>query len=183
MLKKQHVVVVAFYLIMLFNCTTIFSQEYKGAVGVRFGYGIGVTGVYQLQNEQCLEFLLRYGYHGLILNKPGGNFQVVYEKHWVLRNSNFTAYVGGGPAIGFGKKTWESKQVYAAIGLSPIVGFDYTAQRLKIPLIIALDYKPTLNIDLPIKTKSKVLTDFSYYELGISVRFGIGRYNSYRRRR
>jgi hypothetical protein len=75
-----------------------------------------------------------------------------------------------------GKKNSISKQLYFALGISPIIGFDYTSQRLKIPLILALDYKPTFHADFPVGNKSeKVGTDFSYYEIAFSVRIGIGR--------
>ena len=61
------------------------------------------------------------------------------------------------------------------MGISPIVGFDYTSQRLRIPFILSLDYKPTLNGDIPIKSNLKPAADFSYYEVAFSVRIGIGR--------
>lgn len=115
-----------------------------------------------------------YGYHGLILNRPGIHIQALYEKHWGLGRSNFTAYIGAGPALGFGKKSQASKQLYFALGLSPIVGFDYTTQRLRVPLILALDYKPTFHADFPVANKSqKVGVNFSYYEVAFSVRIGI----------
>lgn len=176
MSKKQHIVVIVFLLTMAIKPYTLFSQQnFKGSVGARFGYGIGITGTYSLQNDQNLEFLLRYGYHGLILNKPGGNFQVLYEKHWQLKQSNFTAYVGGGPAIGVGKRNYNSKIVYFVLGASPILGFDYTTQRTKVPFIFAFDYKPTLNVDIPTKKNIKPAVDFSYYEIALSIKVGIGR--------
>ena len=175
MLIRQHLVVIVLFCAILLKPLISFSQEYKGAVGGRFGYGIGITGQYYVQESHGLEFLLRYGYHGLILNKPGLNVQVLYEKHWGLGRSNFTAYVGGGPSVGYGKKTSSSKQTYFAMGISPIVGFDYTSQRLRIPFILSLDYKPTLNGDIPIKSNLKPAADFSYYEVAFSVRIGIGR--------
>lgn len=175
MLRKQFIVVIVFLCTIYINPTSAYSQDYKGAVGGRFGFGIGLTGVYQIQNGHCLEFLLRYGYHGLILNKPGVNFQLLYEKHWGLGRSNFTAYIGGGPAFGFGKKRSQDKIIYFATGISPIVGFDYTTQRLRLPIILSLDYKPTFNADVALNSKNKVGTDFSYYEVAFSVRIGIGR--------
>jgi hypothetical protein len=178
MLKKQHLVVIVFLIAMIFTSYSAKAQEYTGAVGGRFGYGIGITGVYffDSQNGHAIEFLLRYGYHGLILNRPGIHIQGLYEKHWMLGRSNFSAYVGAGPGIGFGKKNSISKQLYFALGISPIIGFDYTSQRLRIPLILALDYKPTFHADFPVSNKrEKVGTDFSYYEIAFSVRIGIGR--------
>lgn len=183
MQDKKPILIYLILLGIVFYAKPVLSQQdYKGSVGVRFGYGVGITGTYNLQNNQNLEFLLRYGYHGLVLNRPGANFQVLYEKHWPIRSSNFTAYVGAGPAIGVGKKFQESLYTYFALGVSPIVGFDYTIQNLKVPIILALDYKPTLNIDFPLNRRyEKVGVDFSYYELSFSVRVGIGR--MYRRHR
>jgi len=151
------------------------AQNYKGAVGARFGYGTGLSGIYMVENGHGVEVLIRYGYHGLVLNKPGINFQALYQKHWEFRKNNaWTVYVGAGPSLGFGKKSPQGKQQYVALGVSPQVGIDYTTQNLRIPFVVALDYKPTINADFPIKNKSiKVKSDFSYYEFAISVRFGI----------
>ena len=173
---KTRFIFICFFLSGILFISKSFSQDYKGAVGARFGYGIGVSGVYMFNQSagHGLEFLLRYGYHGLILNKPGANIQVLYEKHWELgRRGGWTAYVGAGPAIGFGKKTQGAKETYFALGLAPIVGFDFTSQRLRIPLVLALDYKPTFYADFPFKKTTKVGIDFSYYEVAFSVRIGI----------
>jgi hypothetical protein len=178
MFKKQHLVVIVLFIALNLRSFTVYTQDYAGSVGGRFGYGIGLTGVYVLdsRNGHVLEFLLRYGYHGLILNRPGIHIQGMYEKHWQLGRSNFSAYLGGGPAIGFGKKNNIAKQLYFVLGISPIVGFDYTSKNLRIPLILALDYKPTFHTDFPVNNKSeKVGLDFSYYEIAFSVRIGIGR--------
>lgn len=174
MLRKQPYFIVVVLLFVSVYTKSSFAQDYKGSVGGRFGFGIGLSGTYYLYNGHALEFMLRYGYHGLILNKPGAHIQALYQKHWELGRSNFTAYLGAGPGIGFGKRTSLSPTVYFAMGLSPQVGFDYTAQRIKLPLIVSLDYKPAFHVDFPINKKStKILTDFSYYEIALSVKFGL----------
>ncbi len=166
----------------IFICNTSYAQQCKGAIGARFGYGIGLTGQYYFdqRNGHALEFLLRYGYHGILLNRPGINIQALYEKHWEFRrNRNWTGYVGAGPAIGIGRKSVGSKQNYFAFGASPILGIDYTTQRLAIPFILSLDYKPTFYANAPLgKGKQKVEFEraeeyFTYFEIAFSVRFGI----------
>jgi hypothetical protein len=162
-------------LFLLFR--TASAQEYRGAVGARFGYGIGLTGVYMFNQDagHAFEFLLRYGYHGLILNNPGANIQALYEKHWFFgRSENWSGYVGAGPALGFGKKSTAGTDKYFALGVSPILGIDFATQNLRIPLILALDYKPTLYGDFPLKKNIKKEVSFSYYEVAFSVRIGIG---------
>ncbi|MDB5228353.1 MAG: hypothetical protein JWN78_2546 [Bacteroidota bacterium] len=176
MTMPKRLFIIIWSIIIAFNCgIRSYAQDYKGAVGGRFGYGIGLTGVYMFNPSggHGLEFLLRYGYHGLILNKPGINIQVLYEKHWEIgRRGYWTAYIGAGPALGFGKKVFQAKDVYMALGVSPILGIDYTTQRLRIPLILALDYKPTLNGDIPLNKAGKRGYSFSYYEVAFSVRIG-----------
>ena len=181
MLIKKLTLSILLFTAISFSPANSFSQtEYKAAVGARFGYGIGITGLYMFNQRSGhgLEFLLRYGYHGLILNKPGAHIQVLYEKHWEIgrRVRGFTAYVGAGPAIGVGKTTNTSTTTYFALGLSPIAGIDYTTQQLRIPLILAFDYKPTLHGDFPIsKGNQKPGYNFSYYEISFSVRIGLGK--------
>lgn len=179
MLLKQFSFTATLLISIFFCASKSFAQTpYKAAVGARFGYGLGISGNYMFdqRNGHGLEFLLRYGYHGLILNKPGAHIQVLYEKHWAIGRSNWTGYVGAGPGIGFGKKSSLAKQTYFALGISPIVGIDYTTQQLRIPIILSLDYKPTLHGDFLIsKGKEKVGVDFSYYEFAFSVKVGLGK--------
>ncbi len=179
MYLKQLYLTVTFFVSLCFCETKLLAQTpYKAAVGARFGYGFGLAGNYMFdqRNGHGLEFLLRYGYHGLILNKPGVHIQVLYEKHWAIKRSNWTGYVGVGPGIGFGKKNSLAKQTYFALGISPIVGVDYTTQQLRIPIIIALDYKPTLHGDFPIGNGAeKPRSNFSYYEIAFSVKVGLGK--------
>lgn len=176
---KQLTLTAILFLSLSFCKTKLLAQTpYKAGVGARFGYGLGIAGTYMFdqRNGHGLEFLLRYGYHGLILNKPGAHIQVLYEKHWAIGRSNWTGYVGAGPGIGFGKKNSLAKQTYFALGISPIVGIDYTTQQLRIPLILSLDYKPTLHGDFPLSSNGeKPSADFSYYEIAFSVKIGLGK--------
>lgn len=167
------------FVLFFWSIKPIKAQQYVGAVGARFGYGVGITGKYLFNQRggHGLEFLLRYGYHGLIINKPGAHLQVLYEKHWEIgRRGNWTIYLGGGPGIGIGKRSTTAVNKYFAFGLSPIVGIDFTTQQLRIPLILAFDYKPAFHADILMgKGKEKVRTDFSFYEIAFSVRIGIGK--------
>jgi hypothetical protein len=45
MIKKSIWVVLFCFALQIKN-TSIYAQEYKGAVGARFGYGLGITGKY-----------------------------------------------------------------------------------------------------------------------------------------
>ncbi len=174
---KQHPVVMLIFFSGFFLSKNSCAQQYVGAVGIRFSYGFGITGkyIFNQQKGHGLEFLLRYGYHGLIINKPGGHIQALYEKHWEFgKNRNWTVYVGGGPGFGFGKRNSLSKNTYFAFCLSPIVGIDFTTRQLRVPMVLAFDYKPAFHTDVLIsKGSQKPQTDFSYYEIAFSVRFAI----------
>jgi hypothetical protein len=186
MFKKSYWIVMLFFAFQLIN-THSYSQETKGAVGVRFGYGMGLTGTYFFDKNagHALEILLRYGYQGLVNSRPGANIQVLYEKHWFFgRHENWSAYVGAGPTLGFGKKKSLIETVYAAFGVSPIGGIDFTTQNLIVPIVLALDYKPTLFGNFPLNAKykgTKPEFEFTYIEVAFSVRVGIGGKNKRRR--
>ena len=147
-----------------------YSQDYRVAVGLRFGYGWGVSvkGVVA-ENGHVLEGLARYGYHGVVFTNPGVNLTALYEKHFMFgRANNWAFLLGGGPGIGFGKS---GVTKYYSIGIGPIIGFDVTAQR--IPLNFSIDYKPALYYDRAFnvpKFHDRVIT---YYEVGIGVRYAI----------
>ncbi len=181
--KKSFWIVLLIVTIQLVS-NSLCAQNYKGAIGARFGYGLGITGKYMLDNRSghSLEFLLRYGYQGLITSRPGANIQVLYEKHWYFgKRENWSAYVGGGPALGFGKKKSLLETVYAAFGASPIGGIDFTTQNLIVPIILSLDYKPTFYGNFPINSKVlKPEFEFTYLEFAFSVRVGLGHTNQRR---
>ena len=58
MVKNQLQVVVLLMFVFLIP-TVGAQQDFKGSVGVRFGYGIGIAGTYTMRNNQNIEFLLQ----------------------------------------------------------------------------------------------------------------------------
>lgn len=163
---------------------SIQAQEYKGAIGLRFGYGWGVSGKYFFNTNgygkssgHAIEGLLRYGYHGVIFTQPGINLTALYEKHWALgRAERWSVLAGGGMALGYGNK---SNVKIFAFGVEPILGVDVLLQRW--PVNFTIDYKPTIYFDKYLKNKSvKTKPYVSYYEIAVSVRYAFT--NSRRRR-
>jgi hypothetical protein len=151
-----------------------FGQDYRMAIGARFGYGWGlsVKGVLgskiRQQSTHAIDGMIRYGYHGVVFTQPGINFAALYEKHFPFgRYENWAFYLGGGPSMGVGKLG--SLKIFT-VGIGPVVGLEVTAPR--IPINFALDYKPSYYFDKHIKRETKENT-FSFYELGFSVRFAL----------
>jgi hypothetical protein len=158
-------------LFIILVCTAAYGQDYRAAVGVRFGYGWGVTAKGPVGNKKSghvIEGMIRYGYHGVVFTQPGVNFAALYEKHFKFgRYQNWAFFIGGGPSLGIGKT---SSVKIMTFGLGPILGFDVTAPRL--PLNFSLDYKPSYYIDKTLQRK-EIKHIFSYYEVGFSIRYAI----------
>lgn len=161
---------ISLFFFILFFTLWLKAQDYKGAVGIRFGYGWGLSGKGVLgPNGHVLEGLIRYGYHGVIFTQPGVNFACLYEKHFDFgRNKNWAFLLGGGPSIGFGRNG--SNRLYT-FGFSPILGFDVTARQL--PFDFSVDYKPSIFLDRAFGNRNFHQRTITYYEVALSVRYAI----------
>jgi hypothetical protein len=160
---------ISLFILIYLSCSPVMGQNYKAAVGVRFGYGWGVTAKGLVAEKgHFVEGMIRYGYHGVVFTQPGVNFGALYEKHFGLGYSkNWCILLGAGPSLGIGKTG--SVKVFT-FGVGPLFGFDVMAKRL--PFNFSLDYKPAFYVDKTIKVKNKQ-TSISYYEIGFSVRYAI----------
>lgn len=160
-----------FLFIIILLCTTRLAdaQDYKAAVGIRFGYGWGLSAKGVIgRTTHVIEGLLRYGYRGVVFTQPGVNFTGLYEKHFPFGGGrNWAVLLGGGPSMGFGRNG--SVKLFT-IGIGPIVGLDVTARRL--PVAFSIDYKPCFFIDKTIQREG-VEPGVSYYEMGFSVRYAL----------
>ncbi|HPA35140.1 MAG TPA: hypothetical protein PLA16_02165 [Chitinophagales bacterium] len=179
MIKKY---LTALSFILFAQAISLQAQEYNGAIGIRMGYGWGVSGKYffnggRNSNGHALEALLRYGYHGVVFTQPGINATVLYEKHFPLgRTRNWSFIVGAGPGMGFGKK---GNVRTFAFGVAPIIGVDVLIKRF--PINFSVDYKPTFFVDKVLKTAGSKFV-FSYYELALSMRYAFTNGGGRRRR-
>lgn len=181
----MHKKIVAAILICMFTGLAV-AQEYKGAIGLRFGYGWGLSGKYFFNSNgygrssgHAIEGLLRYGYHGVVFTKPGVNISALYEKHWMLgRDERWSFLLGGGLSIGYGNKS--TTNIFA-FGIDPILGVDVLLR--KFPVNFTFDYKPTIYFDKYLKNPTiKTKPSVSYYEIALSVRYAFTGGYSRRRR-
>lgn len=134
--------------IMIF-AGTAFSQNYKHAVGLRVGSGVGITYKQNL-GKGAFEGIawLNFGRNG------GFNVTGLYEWRTKVINPDFNLYYGVGGHIGVYSKDF-------AFGIDGIVGLEYKIPGA--PIALSIDYKPALNF-IP-------SVHFDYYNLGLGVKF------------
>lgn len=163
-----------FSLLVLFIFLNSKAQESKGAIGLRFGYGWGLSGKYFLdRNGNALEFTAKQGIHGSLYNTNIMNLGTTYQKHFEIdRRGKWFAYVGGGGSLGFGKNS--SNYSVISSGIVPIVGLDFWTQNLIVPFNLSFDYSPAIYYDRVFKTKKNEFS-VSYLNFNIAVRVGLGR--------
>lgn len=133
-------------------CLTASAQNYKTAVGIRFGPNsaaitAGFTGKYFLNEKAAVE--------GIVGINNGFGICGLYELHFPIDAvNNLSWFAGAGGYIAGRSNT-------TFIGGAGIIGLDYKFD--EIPLNLSLDWKPELNII------SKIAFESS--GIGLSARF------------
>ena len=136
------------------------SAQYKSAVGLRLGNASGITAKMGLGNRVSMEGQLTTRWKGV-------NFTVLAEITYELPDTRGLAwYYGAGANIGF----WDDQDIAEQntklfVGADGILGMEYTFP--DIPLNLALDWKPYLNI--------LSRTHFVWDEFALSIRYVIDR--------
>lgn len=127
-----------------FSSISFAQQNYKTAIGLRGGYGSGLTVKHFIKTNHALE--------GIVNSYWGGGAVItgLYEVHMGgIDEPGFAWYYGGGAHIGF----WGNGVVNrfdntyngdATIGLDGIIGIEYTFD--EIPLNLSLDWKPSIDL-------------------------------------
>ena len=129
-----------FSLIMVFGS---FAQDYKTGVGIRYGWGKGLTVKHFLGEKVALEGILNSQWKGFSLTG-------LLEFHKPLLDiEHLNWYYGGGGHIGW----WDGKYDYkpqfddgsnTGIGLVGVVGVELNLGF--IPINFSVDWKPSLNL-------------------------------------
>lgn len=132
-----------YVIILILLSTSIFSQKYTTAIGLRGGTFNGLTAKHFIGSDAAIE--------GLVTSRWGGfNITALYELHEPAFNQKgLNWYYGGGMHVGFyddERVDWkdrEDRDNHFVLGVDGIVGLEYNFK--KIPFNISLDWKPTLN--------------------------------------
>lgn len=134
------------------------AQEYKNAIGGRFGVANGITFKTFMDNTRALDFILNFRN---TRTSSVFRFTGLYEIHAPITNvDGLNWYYGGGGSIGsFRDKATDAKDF--AVSVDGVIGLDYKIKEA--PINISLDWKPAINIAPE--------TEFDGEGLGISFRF------------
>jgi hypothetical protein len=137
-----------FYLLLLFSFLTLGNEtlaqsEYNTAIGLRAGFGNGLTVKHFVNNNAALEGILYARWNGLIV---GG----LYEVHRNIAEVNGLRWFYGGGAhlgtwnAGKGNPNWgDNSMSSTVVGIDGIIGLDYKIPT--IPINLSLDWKPAIN--------------------------------------
>lgn len=136
------------------------TTNYKAALGLKFIYGVALTGKVFINENSALEGVLRYnGAGGLGSNIA---FTGLYEYHAPIKGvDGLRWYLGGGGHVNY--FSWKDSNVDAVttFGIAGIVGLEYKFANL--PLAISADWNPAYIISSP--------SGFSAENGGIGVKY------------
>ncbi|RZL36815.1 MAG: hypothetical protein EOP00_29140 [Pedobacter sp.] len=136
------------------------TTSYKAAIGLKFIYGVALTGKVFISQNSALEGILKYnGAGGLGSNIA---FSGLYEYHSPINGvDGLRWYVGGGGHVNY--FSWKDSDVDAVttFGVAGVLGLEYKFANL--PLAISADWQPAYIISNP--------SGFSAENGGIGVKY------------
>ena len=123
--------------LLMFFCTTLFSQAYFTAGGLRLGDEFGITVQQKVLKFTTVEGILQSGFR----NK-NTSLTVLLEQHKRLITKGLNFYLGAGV-----HKTWLDQNLTDPLvddpfGVTVVLGGEFTLGRLN----LSLDYKPQINV-------------------------------------
>lgn len=118
------------------------AQDYNTGIGLRGGWGTGLTVKHFLNSKAAVEGILDSRWHGLGITG-------LYELHtraFDVDRLNF--YYGVGGHLGFWDgqyyRSYDNSKTYTVIGIDGILGLEYNFK--EIPFNLSLDWKPTFDL-------------------------------------
>ena len=118
------------------------AQDYSTGIGLRSGWGTGLTVKHFLGTNKAVEGILDSRWHGFSITG-------LYEIHDQAFNAKrLNWYYGVGAHIGFWNgqhyRDYNNNTDYTVIGIDGILGLEYNFE--EIPFNIGIDWKPALNV-------------------------------------
>ena len=115
------------------------AQDYRTAVGLRFGYPYGLTVKHFLNETNAFEGILAGSYGGFVVTG-------LYEnEHWTGWYPGINWYWGFGAHLGFwDSNPWVSGDGGGVLGADFVLGLEYTFD--EVPIGLSLDIIPTINL-------------------------------------
>lgn len=129
-------------LIALFFGLKSNAQDYNTGIGLRGGFGTGLTIKHFLHGNKAVEGIFDSRWHGFSVT---GLYEI-HTRAFDVDRLNF--YYGIGGHIGFwdGRYYWnyDNDRNYTVIGIDGILGLEYNFK--EIPFNIGVDWKPAFNL-------------------------------------
>lgn len=120
------------------------ANDYKTAVGLKFIYGISVTGKHFIRNNAALEAIVRYRNYGSGVGSEF-NFSGLYEYHGGISGAPGLKWYGGG-GVYLGQATFDLiDQSAFNYGPTGVLGLEYKFK--DIPLALSADWQPVFLIN------------------------------------
>ncbi len=134
-------------LFVLALSTQLKAQDYKSAIGLRFGYPVSITYKTFLTESNALELFAGYrGYSGIYSYFSVG---ALYEIHKPIADvDGLSWYYGGGVSVQF--FTYDNAYFFnddngsLGVGISGVIGLDYKFPTA--PFNLSLDFVPTFRL-------------------------------------
>ena len=125
---------------------TIGNTSYKAAIGLKFIYGVALTGKVFIKENSALEGILNYNGAGRL----GSNiaFTGLYEYHAPIKSvDGFRWYLGGGGHVNYFSWKDSDADAVTTFGVAGVLGLEYKFANL--PLAISADWQPAYIISSP----------------------------------
>lgn len=156
-MKKLLFTIIAALVLFTYSTSDVKAQDYKNAIGGRFGSANGISFKTGLKKNTMLELIGNFR-----SNSNFNYFQVtgLYEVYNPINGAEgLNWFYGGGATIGSVKQKGYNGDLY--LGANGVLGLDYKFKDA--PINLSLDWIPTLQL-----TPS---TDFYSGDVGLGIRF------------
>ena len=130
-------------ILIFFTGTMLKAQNYNTGIGLRGGFGGGITVKHFISDRDALEGILYTRWQGFVITG-------LYEIHQDLQVDNLNWYYGGGAHIGFWDGSYEDNpwfdddKQYTVLGIDGVIGLEYVFPM--VPISLSLDWKPAINL-------------------------------------
>lgn len=156
-MKKLIFTLIAGVTLFTMNMTSAKAQDYKNAIGGRFGSANGITFKTGLSKGAMLELIGNFrSTRGIDYFRITGLYEVYNP---INGAAGLNWYYGGGATIGSVKVKGYEGDIY--LGANGVLGLDYKFNG--VPINLSLDWIPTLQLTPD--------TDFYSGDVGLGIRF------------
>ena len=112
------------------------AQDYKTGIGLRGGWGYGLTVKHFISEKSALEGILSSRWSGFEIT---GLYEI-HNRAFDVDRLNW--YFGGGAHVGFYGNNYPGGNV-TVVGIDGILGLEYNFK--EVPINLSLDWKPAFN--------------------------------------